>query len=107
MNYQNNMTNPKQMETNMTKEEAIRREFYKFCDDNGFNPLRSECADWWLSLRQKELQELVKKAEEIVATEMDTKEFATILEFLACDDLAISIIKKLRSLLSTLTDETK
>lgn len=61
--------------------------------------------DYWLSLRQKETQEMVKRAEEIVATEMDTKEFNTNLEFIACDDLAISIIKKFHSLLSILTDE--
>ena len=104
------MTNPKQMET----KEAIRELWKKFLRTNpDYDGSIDEIVDtdkilnWWLSLRQKELQELVKKAEEIVATEMDTKEFATILEFLACDDLAISIIKKLRSLLSTLTDETK
>lgn len=46
-----------------TKEEELKQEFYNFCDDNGFNPLRSECIDFWLSKRKEELSKLKEKIE--------------------------------------------
>ena len=44
------------------------------------------------------LEGVAREAEEIVAREMDKTEHMTNAEFIACDDLAIKIIKRLRSL---------
>ena len=47
-------------------EEALRGEWKKFCTTDNFSapPYEHEIiSDWWLSLRQKELQELREKTE--------------------------------------------
>lgn len=45
---------------------------------------------------KKAVEEAYKQAEEIVASEMDKTEHTTNQEFIACDDLVINIIKRLR-----------
>ena len=47
----------------------LEEEFNKYCDDNGFNPLRSECTDWWLEEVHQAEQEMLKK----VVGEIDSK----------------------------------
>ena len=42
------------------KGRELKNGFNKFCDDNGFNSLRSECIDWWLSHIDKLYIEIVK-----------------------------------------------
>ena len=53
----------------MKTDEEIKKEFRKFCDDNGFNPLRDEVSDWWLSklhtLQEEYKKELIEKIEKM------------------------------------------
>lgn len=44
------------------------------------------------------LQQKVEEMEEIVSSEMDNSTHLTNAEFIACDDLAIKILKRIRSL---------
>lgn len=50
-------------------------------------------------------KEVMEEVKEIVASEMDKTEHLTNQEFIACDDLAIKIIKKLSDLQKALKEE--
>lgn len=46
--------------------ESLIEEFSKFCDDNGFNPSRSECTDWWLEKLSSQHDQLLAEMLESV-----------------------------------------
>ena len=92
--------------------EIIKKQFYKFCDDNGFNPLRSECADWWIKLLKSEREKIqqecsdgcdkfvewnIKREREKVIAELEKIPFDYEYGYEKCFNKVKEIIKKLKS----------